>query len=173
MEQRPPSHPSQSAPRDSVEAATRWLKLLLVDRDVVAAWKLTAPDYRLALVQAIIFLNEQAPAIAGYERDELARQLATPRPDHPLWTSFANLLAEEFMVDLGELDMENLGAATSTSIELAYELVLLPQRRPSDPNEPAELQVHGVLVEFRDEQWLVAGLSQRPATPGWPPDLGY
>jgi hypothetical protein len=173
MEQRPPQDPSQSAAKDSIEAATRWLRLLLVDRDIAAAWQLTAPNYRLALVQAIIFLNEQAPAIAGYERDGLARQLATPRPDHPLWTSFSNLLAEEFIVDLGELDVENVGAATSTSIAPNYDLVLLPQRGPSDPNELPELQVHGVLVEFRDDRWVVAGLSQRPATPGWPPDLGY
>jgi hypothetical protein len=173
MEQPPRQDPSHSALNDSVEAAARWLRLLLVDRDVAGAWQLTAPDYRLALVQAIIFLNEQAPAIAAYERDELARQLAIPRPDHPLWTSFANLLAEEFMVDLGELDVENLGAATSTSIGPAYELVLIPQRGPSDPMEPPEMQVHGVLVKFHDDEWLVAGLSQRPATPGWPPDLGY
>jgi hypothetical protein len=173
VEQLPPQDPSHSASRGSVEAATRWLRLFLVDRDVAAAWQLTAPNFRLALVQAIIFLNEQAPAIAAYERDELARQLAIPRPDHPLWTSFANLLAEEFMADLGELDVDNLGAATSTSIGPAYELVLLPQRGPSDPTEPPEMQVHGVLVEFHDERWLIAGLSRRPATPGWPPDLGY
>jgi hypothetical protein len=149
------------------------LRLLLVDHDVPAAWRLTAPDYRLALIQAIIFLNQHAPAIAGYEHDELARRLAIATPDHPLWTSFANLLAEEFTVDLGEIDLENLGAATSTPIDSGYELVLFPHAATSDPAEPPDMQVHGVLVEFHDDRWLVAGLSRRPATPGWPPDLGY
>jgi hypothetical protein len=173
MEQHPPSHPSPSAADGPVETAARWLRVLLVDRDMDAAWQLMASDYRLALVQAIIFLNAQAPAIAGYERDELARQLAGPQPDHPLWTFFASLLAEEFMIDLGELDVENMGAATSTSIAPAYQLVLLSPTRPSDPNEVPELNVHGVLMEFSEGRWLVAGLSQRPAMPGWPPDLGY
>jgi hypothetical protein len=173
MEQPPPQPPSHSVPKDSHEAARQWLKLLLVDRDVPAAWRLTAPDYRLALVQAVIFLNEHAPAIAGYERDELARQLAIESPDHPLWTSFANLLADEFLAGLGEIDLENLAAATSTPINPGYELVLFPLSGASDPVEPPEMQVHGVLVEFHDHRWLVAGLSQRPATPGWPPDLGY
>lgn len=140
---------------------------------VPAAWRLTAPEYRLALIQAIIFLNEQAPALAGYERDELARRLAVATPDHPLWTSFAALLAEEFLVDLGEIDLENFGAATSTPIDPGYELVLFPQGGPSDPMEPLEMHAHGVLLKFLDDRWLVAGLSQRPATPGWPPDLGY
>ena len=156
-----------------MEAAAQWLRVLLVDRDVSAAWERTAPNYRLALIQAIIFLNEQAPAIAAYDRDDLVRQLAVARPNHPLWVSVANLLTEEFFVDLGEIDVENLGAATSTPIDPGYELVLLPQRGASDSMDPPELHVHGVLVEFRDGQWLIAGLSQRPATPGWPPDLGY
>ena len=173
MEQRPPNGPSQSGPQDPVEAATGWLRLILVDRDVPAAWQLTAPNFRLALVQAIFFLNEQAPALAGYERDEVAPQLAIASPNHPLWTSFADLLTEEFFVDLGEMDVESLEAATSTPVDPGFELVLLPQRGSSDAMEPPEMQMHGVLVEFHGDRWLVAGLSRRPATPGWPPDLGY
>jgi hypothetical protein len=132
-----------------------------------------APDYRLALTQAIIFLNEDAPLLAGYERDELARRLAVVDPDHPLWPSFAGLLAEEFSVDLDEIDLEGSGAPVRRRIRPGYELVLFPRAAARDPVEPAEMQAHGVLMQFQDGRWLVAGLSQRPATPGWPPDLGY
>jgi hypothetical protein len=173
VERIPPQRLSQSAAKDAVEAARQWLTLLLIDRNVAAAWQLTAPDYRLALMQAIVFLNEQAPALAGYEHSELAAQLATETPDHPLWTSFADLIVEEFLVDLGETDPDDWSTATSTPTDPGYELVLFGRGGAGEPGEPPEMQVRGVLVKRHGDRWLVAGLSRRPATPGWPPDLGY
>jgi hypothetical protein len=170
MKRSPPEGSSHST--NSIEAARQWLRLILIEHDVPAAWRLTAPEYRLALVQAIIFLNEQDPLLMGYERDDLARGLAVTDPDHPLWASFASLLAEEFLVDLGAMDPENLAAATARPIAPGLELVLIPHRG-GDPIEPPEMQAHGILLKFQDDGWAVAGLSGRPAVPGWPPDLGY
>jgi hypothetical protein len=170
MQRRRPESPSHSA--QSIKTAREWLRLVLIERDVRAAWALTAPEYRLALVQAIIYLNEQNPLLARYERDDLARGLAAAGGDHPLWTSFATLLIDEFLVDLGGVEAENLRSATALPIAPDLELVLIPPEA-EDPTDPPEMLAHGVLMKSYGNQWLVAGLSGRPAVPGWPPDLGY
>jgi hypothetical protein len=155
-----------------VQAAKSWLEDIVVRRDVRSAWRCTDPDYRLALTQAIIFLNERHPMLLGYERDKLAHALAEEEPDHPLWESFENLLAEEFLNDLGEVRVENWSSVTPRPIAPGYELVLFP-REQLDELEPPEIYAHGILIHFRDARWLIAGLSERQAVPGWPPDLGY
>ena len=163
-----PAKPSHS----SIAAAREWLNFTVFHRDIRSAWPLMAPEYRLALVQAIIYLNEQNPLIEGHDRDDLARELAGAGADHPLWASFAALLAEEFMADLGGIDMGNLGGATARGISSDLELVLIPSAAV-DPTEPPGMLSRGVLMKFYGDRWLVAGLSGRPAVPGWPPDLGY
>jgi hypothetical protein len=173
MEKSPPEHPSRFDSRDPVEAAKHWVKLVIVERDVSAAWRHTGSSYRLALAQAVIFLNEHDPRLAGHERGELARQLAVAEPDHPLWPSVAGLLAEEFVADLGDIDLANFEAAASKPIGTGLELVLFPPGRLGESGDPPEMQAHGVLMQLEDERWVAAGLSHRPATPGWPPDLGY
>jgi hypothetical protein len=170
MERPPPENPSRTSP--SIEAAREWLKFVLVHRDVRSAWPLTAPEYRLALIQAIIYLNEQNSLLAGYDREDLARGLAASEADHPLWASFAALLVEEFEADLGGLDAANLKDATARPIAPGLELVLIPSEA-GDPTEPPEMLSHGILMRRCGDRWLVAGLSGRPAVPGWPPDLGY
>jgi len=159
-------------PGGPVAAAKSWLEEVVVRRDVRAAWHGTDPDYRLALTQAIIFLNEQHPLLMGYERDELAHALAQENPTHPLWDSFEDLLAEEFLNDLGEVRVENWTSVSPRPISPGYELVLFP-REPADELEPPEIYAHGILIHYRGGRWLVAGLSERQAVPGWPPDLGY
>jgi hypothetical protein len=159
-------------PGGPVEAARRWLEAIVVRRDVRSAWENTDPDYRLALTQAIIFLNQEHPLLMGYERDQLAQALAEEDPSHPLWESFESLLAEEFLNDLEEVRVENWTAVTPRPIAPGYELVLFP-REPSGDIDPPEIYAHGILIHFRDGRWLVAGLSERQAVPGWPPDLGY
>jgi hypothetical protein len=169
--QRPrPESPSHSV--QSIKTAREWLKRVLIERDVLAAWTLTTPEYRLALVQAIIYLNEQNPLLGMYERDDLAHGLAATEGDHPLWSSFATLLLDEFLVDLSGVEVENLRSATARPIAPDLELVLIPHEA-EDPTDPPEMLAHGVLMKSYGKQWLVAGLSGRPAVPGWPPDLGY
>jgi hypothetical protein len=163
-----PAKPSHS----SIAAAREWLNFTVVHRDIRSAWPLTAPEYRLALVQAIIYLNEQNPLLAGHDRDDLAPGLALAGADHPLWAAFASLLAEEFMADLGGIDAGSLEDATATPISSDLELVLIPSEA-ADPTEPPGMLSRGVLMKFYGDRWLVAGLSGRPAVPGWPPDLGY
>jgi hypothetical protein len=158
-------------PDGPVAAARTWLEAI-ARKDVRSAWQGTDPDYRLALTQAIIFLNQDHPSLMGYEREALAHALAEEDPGHPLWGSFENLLAEEFLNDLGEVRVENWGAVTPRPISPGYELVLFP-REPVDDLGPPEIYAHGILIHFRDGRWLVAGLSERQAVPGWPPDLGY
>lgn len=172
MEQSPPEHPSHPDSLKSVDVAEQWLRLVRVERDISGAWPITAVEFRLALVQAVIYLNEHEPLLAGYERDDLARQLAVAIPDHALWTAFANLLAEEFLVDLGQVDPKSLGPPEARSMGPGLELVLFPLR-DGDPDERYEIRAPGVLVKAYDDGWAVAGLSGRPAVPGWPPDLGY
>jgi hypothetical protein len=168
----PEERQAHFGPGGPVEAAKSWVEDIVVRRDLRSAWRTTDPDYRLALTQAIIFLNPQHPLLLGYERDELAHALAQEDPKHPLWESFENLLAEEFLTDLGEVRVENWSAVSPRPIAPDYELVLFPRER-GEELEPPELYAHGILIHFRDGRWLVAGLSERRAVPGWPPDLGY
>lgn len=155
-----------------VETARRWLEDIFTRGDVSSAWRNTDPDYRLALAQAVIFLNEQHPALSGSESEELAVALAEERPIHPLWGSFAILVEEEFRNDLGEVRVEDWDAATTRRVDTGYELVLLPEKT-GEGQEPPEMGARGFLTHFRDGRWQVAGLSERRAVPGWPPDLGY
>jgi len=159
-------------PGGPVAAAKSWLEDVVVRRDVRSAWRITDPDYRLALTQAIIFLNEQHSLLMGYDRDELAHALAEEHPTHPLWDTFEALLGEEFLNDLGEVRVENWTSVSPRPIAPGYELVLFP-REPGEELDPPEIYAHGLLLHFREGRWLVAGLSERQAVPGWPPDLGY
>ena len=161
-------------PGGPVEAARSWLEDILQRADLRSAWSKTDPDFRLALTQAIIFLNEQSPLLEGQEREQLAHALAEDHPDHPLWDVFAELLTQEFLNDLGEIRVEHRKEATPRPIAPGYELVLFPHALIAEPaSDPPEMRAHGVLVHYRDGVWLVAGLSERRAIPGWPPDLGY
>lgn len=156
-----------------MEAAKRWLEDIVLRRDVLAAWQGTDPDYRLALTQAIIFLNDQNPLLEGQDREALARGLAAEKPVHPMWQSFAGLLTEEFLQDLGEINAENWGRVTPRPIAPGYELVFFAHDGGEGAPYSPEMTSHGVLMHLRDDRWQVAGLSERPAVPGWPPDLGY
>jgi hypothetical protein len=156
-----------------VEAARRWLEHVATRHDIRAAWPGIDPDYRLALAQAVIFLNEGNPVVARSDRDELAHQVSSEDPRHALWPSFADLIIDELLHDLGEWNPEEWQAAAPSPTSPGYELVLFTRAQGGGAGEPAEMHVRGVLMHLRDDRWLVAGLSARPATPGWPPDLGY
>jgi hypothetical protein len=160
-------------PLGSVEAARFWLDAVVIRRDLASAWdRGTDPDYRLALVQATIFLNDDSPLLKDQDRDRLEKEMAKPSPNHPLWPSFAALLVEEFLQAFGDLDPETLKTAVTRPVASGYELVLFPQNG-EDADEPKGMQSRGVLVHLRENRWVVAGLSERPAVPGRPPDLGY
>jgi hypothetical protein len=173
----PSERDAHFGPGGPAEAAVGWLRDLVSRRDLRGAWRVTDPEYRLALTQAIIFLNDQHPALSGLSdagRDQLAEALSQEDPHHPLWDAFAGLLSEEFLQDLGEIRLDHIEAATPRPVAPEYELVLFAHANlMSDPDEPVELHAHGVLMHLRDERWMVAGLSERKAVPGWPPDLGY
>jgi hypothetical protein len=172
--QSPEEREAHFGPGGPVEAAKSWLEDILQRADVRSAWLKTDPDFRLALTQAIIFLNEQSPLLEDQDRDQLAQALAEDSPDHPLWESFAELLTQEFLNDLGEIRIAHRMEATPRPIAPGYELVLFPHAQIEAPaTDPPEMRAHGVLVHFRQGVWLVAGLSERRAVPGWPPDLGY
>jgi hypothetical protein len=69
--------------------------------------------------------------------------------------------------------MELLKTAASSPVDAGYELVLFESQSRPAAIKPPEMSSQGVLMHVRDGRWLVAGLSTRPAVPGWPPDLGY
>jgi hypothetical protein len=159
---------------DPVEAARSWLADLVARRDLQAAWRHTDPDYRLALTQAVIFLNDQNPLLAGHDRDALAGELSRPEPDHPLWPSFAGLLLDEFLDALAEIDLDNWRATALRTVGSGLELVLFEDaREPRVEESQPEMYARGILMQLRDDRWMAAGLSARRARPGWPPDLGY
>lgn len=156
-----------------MEAAKRWLEDIVARGDVRKAWRRMDSEYRLALAQAVLFLNQENSALAGGDRHTLARELAEEDAIHPLWGAFADLLTEEFLHDLGEINVHNWGRVTPRPIAPDFELVLFARDDVPSPGYPPEMTSHGILMHHRDGSWHVAGLSERPATPGWPPDLGY
>ena len=170
----PPPRPAPIGPPEPVESAGRWLRDVVIRNELETAWPGTDPDYRLALIQAIIYLNEQHPELIGRDRDELARLLSREDPTHhPLWPLCALLLMEEFVQVLGEINLDTLRTAAPKRSDSAYRLVLFEHQSEPAIDQPPEMHSHGLLMHLRGERWVVAGLSERPAVPGWPPDLGY
>ncbi|MGH9282702.1 MAG: hypothetical protein ACRD0S_07165, partial [Acidimicrobiales bacterium] len=79
-----------TAPDDgAVQAAKEWVRLVMDDRDLAAAWPRTDPPLRKVLAQHWILQSE--PEVVGPPEgwESMADRLAADPPAHPLWPRFA------------------------------------------------------------------------------------
>jgi tetratricopeptide (TPR) repeat protein len=83
------------APDGPVAAAQNCLALVQRGR-MKQLWEELEPNLRLVLAQAWIFSNRDHPRLAGSDRDELATELAKPRPRHRLTRDFFATQLDEF-----------------------------------------------------------------------------
>jgi tetratricopeptide (TPR) repeat protein len=96
------------APDGPVAAAQNCLALVQRGR-MKQLWEELEPNLRLVLAQAWIFANRDHPRLAGLDRDELATELAKPRPRHRLTRDFFATQLDEFRHAYRAYDEETWG----------------------------------------------------------------
>lgn len=159
------------------EAATRWVKAVMDDGDLVAAWPMTDPVLRLVLAQDWVWTHRHHPML-GHDRswEEVARGLAAVPPKHELWPSFATELLERWHKMWGDLSTETwLPWDQPEVIGLDLEMVTFLE---SDGKVPVRFEpgrsalARRFAVRHSAEGWRVAGVSgDHMFVPGWPPSL--
>jgi hypothetical protein len=160
-----------------VAAAQEWIRLILEEKDLLRAWKLTDPDLRLAMTQAWTWANRSHPLLADYDLEVLAQDLATETDSHPLWEDFENVQLSEFETAWENVDLDNWGVASRPRPTVPdYELILFVETGGEIVvfTEETEVFAIGVLVHLTPEGFRVADAGdprpdRGPRKPSWPP----
>jgi hypothetical protein len=155
----------------------RWVRAVMDDGDLAAAWPLTDPVLRLVLAQDWVWTNRHHPAI-GHDRswDDLARGLAAIPPDHQLWDAFARELISRW---------QKMWAGFSTRtwrpwdqpelLGLDLEMVTFLESDGSGPVrfEPGRsATARRFAMRHGADGWQLAGVNgDQLFAPGWPPSL--
>jgi hypothetical protein len=84
-----PEELASHGPGSPSASAIDWLKALTGPGGLQAAWPLTDPDFRLALIQDLLWSNRTHPDIAGQDLDILAARVMQADPADPLWARSA------------------------------------------------------------------------------------
>lgn len=160
---------------EAVAAARAWVRTVMDERDLEAAWPLTDPPLRKVLAQHWILSS--SPDVVGppEQWEALADRLAASPPVHPLWPQFAReRLARwrEFWqgfsaVTWGVKDRTEFrpGVVVVTFVEPRGKLMTL---RPGPP-----LEFRRLAVRHTPRGWLLAGVDgSNLFRPGWPPTPG-
>jgi hypothetical protein len=160
--------------------AIQWVEAVR-RRDASVVWEMTDPRFRLALAQMWIWNNREAvdQQIRGerISRDELADQLASASPQHPLWAHCARVSMRTISEAAGDLDRE-LGPGTrprligpDLEIIRLFPLDELPVDENGNKIFPPGMEVEALtlIMRFADDQWKVGGIGEYLTHPGWPP----
>lgn len=167
-------------PDSAARAAKRWLELVLVefaDADIASAWPLATRSLRLALVQALAWDHWDHDAldpvdgdmdVVRAEMNKVFGELAADHPSHPMWpeTSLGVLLAIRDRW-LGWLGGPSDLTASPRVIDPHRELVVFLKK--AQAGMPPDDFALPMLMERAGTEWLVAGFSEHPPEPGWPP----
>lgn len=163
--------------RTPQEAATRWVKAVMDDGDILAAWPLTDPVLRLVLAQDWVWTNRHHPAI-GEDRswEELARGLASVPPEHQLWKAFsAELIGRWQKMWAGFSTRAWVAWDQPELIALDLEMVTFLESADGGPVrfEPGRSALaRRFALRHGAEGWQVAGVNgDQLFVPGWPPSL--
>ena len=159
---------------DSPEAVARaWVEAVMDRGDMAAAWVLTDPDLRLVLAQHWIISRQGDPALAGYEPDALARDLAASSSPHPLWDRFASDRLRRWRQFWAGFGTQTWDVADETQRLMPGVVVVTFMEKHrllgwAKPGPPAATRRFAVRSTPRG--WLVAGLDGSALfRPGWPP----
>ena len=156
----------------AVDAALDWLRLVLVEKDIAAAWPRTAANLRLCLAQLLLFENPEVVERAFGKDAQKGRELLAER------LSLERLLAGDWPVLQQWMSGFLAGSPPGPCIPLPTQVVdhdvvrvefLAGGRTSLAPGEYAPGACF--LMRSQGQRWLVASLSKRLPQPGWPPIL--
>ncbi|MEO6121674.1 MAG: hypothetical protein ABIW46_09525 [Acidimicrobiales bacterium] len=162
---------------DARRTAVAWVRAVMDERDLRAAWPLTEADLRLVLVQHwVLSHHEDEDLVGGYEGwPALAAGLAADPPVSALWDRFADERLKRWRQywagfsartwDLrDEPELPRPGLEVVTFIEPGRKLNL----KPGAPITFRRLAIRRQVGQ--DAGWLVAGVDGTNLfRPGWPP----
>ena len=167
----------EPAPAETAQqAATRWVKAVMDDGDLVAAWPLTDPVLRLVLAQDWVWTHRHHPTI-GQDRswDELARGLAAVPPDHQLWDAFSTELVKRWRKiwpGFTSSSWEAWGQPEVVALDLEMVTFLESDGRQPVRFEPGRSALaRRFALRHTESGWLVASVGDQMFVPGWPPSL--
>ncbi|MEU6001874.1 toll/interleukin-1 receptor domain-containing protein [Streptomyces sp. NPDC047197] len=154
-----------------VVAATNWLVSVKKGKKR-EVWKGLTRELRLTLAQDWIIANEGHPNLAPYGRDELAEELASRNPSHPLGKHCLRSKLEVIQDRYSRWGIDTWGAAGNPRrIGLDYELIIMA---PADDGilvtrEGEPLPIYPILMRKIGPDWMVANFAAAYPIPGWPP----
>lgn len=155
----------------AVQVVHDWLEVVADRRDLAAAWPLTDPDLRLALVQSWICAGLAPPDV---DSQSIARLLAAPsQPTHPLWNEFAAWRIGRWDAVFPDYvtDASRRGTVSSPYLSgVGLEAVLISDT-PTGPRVVGGriVEVQRSSVRHTSGAILLAGLGAALPVPGWPP----
>ncbi len=159
------------------QAATRWVKAVIDDGDLGAAWPLTHPVLRLVLAQDWVWTHRHHPTI-GPDRswEELARRLAALPPEDELWDAFAQELLTRWRKTWAGFSSTTWDAWDQPEvIGLDLEMVTFLEREGSRPVRfvpGRSAMARRFAMRHTTNGWQVASVSgDQLFVPGWPPSL--
>jgi hypothetical protein len=158
-------------PDGPVAAAQNCLSLVRRGR-MRELWEELEPNLRLVLAQAWIFANRDHPRIAGLDRDELASELAKPRPRHRLIRDFFATQLDEFRHSYRAYNEETWGAAERPRrFGMDTELVILMETGGDriDWQPDMSLPAFPFLLRRILGRWRISNFRPEFPIPGWPP----
>jgi hypothetical protein len=165
-----------AAPETPQAVAEAWVRAVMVDRDLRAAWPITDDTLRLVLAQDWIWSFRHHPVI-GHDSDwdGLADALATCPSDHRLWDRFASDL-----IELWQKIWKGFGTDEWTVWDqpevLGLDLEIVSFVEPDEdeaPTKPGRSTFsRRFALRHTDDGWKVASINgEQMFVPGWPPSL--
>lgn len=161
---------------DARGVAVAWVRAVMDDRDLRAAWPLTDADLRLVLVQHWI-LSRGADDVVGSPDgwETLASRLAACPPTSMAWETFAAERLKRWRLhwvgfNSTTWDLRDEPETPAPDVEVVT-FIEPGQKLRTTPGPP--IVYRRLAVRRRDDGWRVAGLDGTTLfRPGWPPTPG-
>ena len=169
--------PEPASTETAQEAAVRWVRAVMDDRDLVSAWPLTDDVLRLVLAQDWVWTHRHHPMI-GHDRswDDVARGLAAVPPSHELWDRFATELLDRWRTMWSGFSPSTWAPWDRPEVVgVDLEMVTFLERDGDEPVrfEPGRSSLaRRFAMRHTPDGWRVAGVNgDQLFVPGWPPTL--
>lgn len=104
------------SPGSPAMIAWAWMRLIVIDENVDAAWPLTTPSYRTEAAKDWVEANLHHPAFEGHDIDTLVSDLGSLGRSHPLWPAFAETQIRAVWAALPDFDPETWGMGSEPRI---------------------------------------------------------